>query len=63
MKIDVNCEHFKPTNKNGIKDRCHCAFLNRNFHRETKLYLQGVKLNEFYRQEALKAKKNRKKTK
>jgi hypothetical protein len=38
MKINVDCEHFKPTNKNGLKEKCHCKYLNRNFKRELKHY-------------------------
>ncbi len=38
MKLEINCDHYKPTNKNGIKDKCNCKYLNRNFKRELKLW-------------------------
>lgn len=38
MKINVSCEHFKPTSKTGVKGKCNCKYLTRNFKRELKFY-------------------------
>lgn len=43
MKLNVNCEEHKPVNKNGVKDKCNCKHLNRNFHRELKLWRMFMK--------------------
>lgn len=40
MKIDLSCEHTKPTTKTGQKEKCNCKYLNRNFKRELKHYFQ-----------------------
>lgn len=42
-KHELTCEDFKPTNKNGQKDKCFCAYLNRNVPRDNKFYKAFVK--------------------
>jgi hypothetical protein len=43
VKNELGCEHFKPTNKSGAREKCFCKFLNRNSAREAKMYKQFVK--------------------
>jgi hypothetical protein len=42
MKLDINCEEHKPSNKNGVKDKCHCKYLNRNFKKHLKVYFSLI---------------------
>lgn len=43
MKVSVDCENTKPTNKSGKRERCACHYLNRNFPRELKQYKAFMK--------------------
>lgn len=43
MKINISCEDHKPTNKSGVKEKCNCDYLNRNFKREMKYYKAFMK--------------------
>lgn len=52
-KINISCEEFKPYEKGGkSKAKCHCKYLNRNFHRDLKMFKMRQKADE-----ALKASK------
>lgn len=46
MKLNVNCEHYKPLYEGGKTRPCKCHYLNRNFHRELKLYKMFMKQYE-----------------
>jgi len=43
MKINVDCEEHKPITKTGTKEKCNCKYLNRNFHRNLKLWRMFMK--------------------
>lgn len=43
MKLNVCCEEFKPLTKTGLKEKCNCKYLSRNFGRDLKLYLSFMK--------------------
>ena len=38
MKINMDCESYKPTNKSGQKEACKCARKHKKFKREMHFY-------------------------